>query len=659
MPSAIAYFKEMIRREVTGDDKFFTKMMYFFELQVPAEAWPLGSLLFPLVLAPESISFEEPFAVEHTQTQGGGLIVEENGIIQRRLIIRGQTGWKPRKLTQTVVTGLITTPAEKRSFDRTLNPLVLDAISGQRHFQYLQDSVFRTYADLKQDPDSAKDTKLFFHSLKDDEHWEVVPISFTMDRNNTRRTLYQYNINLLVVGKASKTEFDFSEDKGLLDSLKDGLRQINNAISLVRGAIQDLTNIVNEVKSYVAAIGTILTNAVSIIDAATAFVEGVTSLVQLPAKMIQDLHDQVDGSLASFEEAIDRLAATGEVYEDLGSSSKPGTGATDQPMPQEVLRALQDIKLGCDLMLMNPSVFETPLQERLRLDKEAQALSTVASAEELATAAEAEAPTTFDAVNAIGSGLMPGDVERANVELTPSGSDAPNYTNAQEIVVEQGDTLSSIAARKLGDARRWQELAVLNNMKPPYITGAAAADIEEAYDEEAVPGAMGTGKKLLIPNYKRPLEARPLLPVLGVPAQRDVEEKLLGSDLALTRMPGEYPRYDVEIDIAGGSVDAKRVVGMPNLRQAIEMRLVIERGTDILFKKVGLEPIVGVKWTPLDRELVRFRVLRTISADPRILGVRKILMQTLTEGMPEDAVEIDADVDVIGFTQAATIKSTL
>jgi len=214
MPSALAYFKEQFRRELTGDDKFWKQFTYFFELAVPAEVWPLGSLLFPLVLPPESISFEEPFAVEQTQTQDGGLIVEENGIIQRRMTIRGHTGWKPRKLPHTAITALMGIPSEKRSFDRTLKPLVLDAISGQRHFQYLQDAVFRTYADLKRDPDMAKDTRLFWHNPKDDEHWEVVPLSFTLERSASRRMYYQYNINLLVVGKASEVDADFSEDKG-------------------------------------------------------------------------------------------------------------------------------------------------------------------------------------------------------------------------------------------------------------------------------------------------------------------------------------------------------------------------------------------------------------------------------------------------------------
>jgi len=40
--------------------------------------------------------------------------------------------------------------------------------------------------------------------------------------------------------------------------------------------------------------------------------------------------------------------------------------------------------------------------------------------------------------------------------------------SAKRITVVRGDTLSSIAARKLGDASRWPELAKLNNLRDPH-----------------------------------------------------------------------------------------------------------------------------------------------------------------------------------------------
>ena len=187
------FLRETVRQAITGDDKFYKQFLYFFELRIPQKLAINGiqtTVLFPLMLAPENLSMDEPFAVEVTQTQGGGLIVEENGIIQRMLRIRGNTGFKPRAWEGSRGLALSVVPPEKRSYSRNLDPFIFDALSGQRHFQYLQDAVFRTYGDLKRDPESAEDTRLFWHNPKDDEHWEVIPQKFSLERSSSKRTIY-------------------------------------------------------------------------------------------------------------------------------------------------------------------------------------------------------------------------------------------------------------------------------------------------------------------------------------------------------------------------------------------------------------------------------------------------------------------------------------
>ena len=671
--STLSYIRETLRRELTEDDKFYKKMVYFFEMTLPPSTSAIMGFqfFFPFALNPEAMIFDEPFSVEETKTQGGGVTVEENGIITRKLTIRGHTGFKPRKLKSQPI-GLLAVPSEKRSYDRQLPKMVMDAISGQRHFQYLQDAVFRTYADLKRDPDAAKDTRMFFHNPKDDEHWEVVPLDFRLERSAAKPITYNYNIELLVVDKASAVDADFSEDKSLLDSLKDLFRTINNAVNLLTGAVRDLTNIINEVKSYVAAIGTILSSVTAIIGAVTDFVNGVTSLIQLPAKIVKDLIADVEGACKELENTLDKkgaweaqrsglldLAAANMLPELSRGDLVALLSDVESPLPIEVHQALQDIATGASLLLMHSTSFETPLQERIRKQKEKQALITSASADALAAAAAADSPSSLTEINALGTGLMPGDSNRALVNLTDAGADVPAYTGFQSVIVEQGDSLASIAGKFLGDARKWSDLANANDLKPPFVSGQAAANITSATDEEAFPGALGVGKILMVPNFQRPPEARPLLPVLGVSGDRSPEEKLLGADLALTRFPGQEPRYDVAINTEFGSNDARIVTGIANLRQAIELRVTIEKGTDKLYRKVGLEPIVGLKWVAIDKELIKFRVIKTVSADPRILGIRRATLTGLANGQPDDAVEVSIEADLIGFIEAATIKSMI
>jgi hypothetical protein len=305
--------------------------------------------------------------------------------------------------------------------------------------------------------------------------------------------------------------------------------------------------------------------------------------------------------------------------------------------------------------LTHPTLFETPLQQQLRLLKEKQSLADVASTDELDAAAAASSPTSLVEIAGKGTSLMPGDSNRAKVSLTDAGSEVPGYTNLQEGVIEQSDTLMSMASKFLGDARKWQELAVANGLKPPFISGQAASDIEEASDQEALPGALGVGKKISIPGFRKAPENQPLLPVLGVGPEKSIEQRLLGGDLALIRKPGFQPRYDVAVDVSMGSVDAKKVIGLDCLRQAIELRLVIEKGTDLLYRNVGLEPIVGLNWAPIDKELIRFRVAKSIQEDPRIQGIRRLEM--IAEG--DDYVDVEVDAAVIGFSQPTVIKSTI
>ena len=55
--SAINYLLEQKRQKATQDDKFFLKMLMFFELKVPESVGLYGtSYIFPLVVPPQSYS---------------------------------------------------------------------------------------------------------------------------------------------------------------------------------------------------------------------------------------------------------------------------------------------------------------------------------------------------------------------------------------------------------------------------------------------------------------------------------------------------------------------------------------------------------------------------------------------------------------------------
>jgi hypothetical protein len=193
----------------------------------------------------------------------------------------------------------------------------------------------------------------------------------------------------------------------------------------------------------------------------------------------------------------------------------------------------------------------------------------------------------------------------------------------------------------------------VNGLKPPFLNEQASANLDRS-DESPLPGSAGVGQKLLVPNFAKPPQAQPLLPVLGVRQEEPAEVHLLGSDLALEPAPGARGLFDIPIDTERGSTDAKTVRGVANLRQAIITRLATERGTDTLYKRMGMQRVVGLGIAAIDLETARFRVSEAVGQDPRIASVRRIELAST-----DDLLEIDLDAEVRGFTQSTRVSCEL
>jgi len=647
--SALNYTLERLRQNVTGDNKFFKKMLMFFELKVPASVGGFAgtSFLFPLIVMPQSENFDEPFTVEVTPTQGGGLYVEENGIVQRTIKISGTTGFKPRKLNTNGTRALGIKSPEKKSFGRRLNPWVIEALSGQRHIHYLQDAVFRTYGDLKRDPNLAENVKLIFHIPKDDESWLVVPQKFSIERSSSRATLYSYSIDLLIVDAAVAIDEDFTEDTWL-DKVKDAVQDIKTAIDLAQGAINDLTAVVGQIKGYVKNIAVIIDGVQGVINAASNFVQGVTDLVMSPLTIIESMAEVTDAALAAY----DTLEQSKETLQ-------------NPPIPPSIRMKLMQLTEAMERIATHPEVTAPDSGKGIHLNNLHSDARNQISANERTNP---RALTSLADAQNMGTAVTAGDIQIADGKSNVPKPSSPNYRSGKQVSITEGDTLATLAAKHLGDARLWQDLAVVNGLKPPFINKQASLDLTKA-DEAVLPGSLGIGDKIVIPSTSKGPVQLPILPVLGVKPWEPLEVQLLGRDMALELVedistPGN-PKYDIPIDVEGGSVDVKLVAGLDNLAQGLTQRLNIEKGTDTLYKRLGLERVVGLNIAPLDLETTRFRLSQCIQQDPRIASVRQVIFQGLdndTEldpSIPLDAVVADITAEVRGFTESANVRIVL
>jgi hypothetical protein len=654
--SAINLIKELTRQQVNQDENFLKRMLYYFELQLPFQSATgavvpglTNSFMFPLILPPESFTQEEPFAVEVTPTQRGGLYAEETGIIQRNIRIRGNTGFKPRKLNTYGAYGTAGSPPtpsnavpfaypETTSHARELPLVAVREISGHRHFQYLQDSVFRIYADLKRDPATAESTTMYFHNPKDDEHWKVIPQRFVLDRDKERPHLYNYSIDLLVVDKANATaDLDF-DDKSILDTFNNAVYLASLGLDIVSGAANDLTALSNDIGTQFNNINVLLDGLNNITTSTQEFVDGVEPLINESYASVQSLLDLADG-LAS----------------DSSDTDQPET----VPIPSSATNMIRRSIEGLELIASNPASFETSNNTTMSDLRNRQELRRSTTQQQRNEVLDGTSPSSFSELEELGTGLTPGEVTSSGGDIL-AGGDIIQYRNVQEVEIGQGDTLATLASQYLGDARLWQYIAIANGLKPPYVDDQASVPLATGGADELPFGqSLGIGSKILIPSNDAAPSDYPLLPVVGTQLEEPVENQLLGIDALLESdnrgvVGDSNSLYDIAVDTELGSTDVKLATGVSNISQVIYMRLVSEHGSDLLYKQVGLKRIVGLNFTLADLANARYRIRESVGADARISSVRNMLFQ-----QEDDALNATMDAVLRGFTESKPIQVVL
>lgn len=632
-PNVLERIQEAIRQTRGNDSNFIKNKLYFFELHVPPEVASGVNVpyIYPLVLSPEQISITEPFTVEKQFTNEGGIFVEENGVLAREIRITGTTGFKPKRNSSLQSEfSSINFPGEGKSYSRTTAQFhnSVDRVSGMRHFQFLQDSVFRTYADLKRDPATSEGTELFFHMLKDSEHWRVKPMIFGSTRTASRPLEYPYEFTLLAVGPADQALRGDSEDKSIVDKVNDAFAMIKAGAALIRSAIQDLSGIQNEVRTVALQGSALIGDAASIAGAAEDFVDGTARTVEVPFAFLAQTKALLDNSLSAFQKAVT-----------LGSGPD---------VPGSAINSLRKLGDGVEMIGSYPEKFSNTVTDAVSSFNTRQELSTSQSRERLAAAA-ADAPQTLRELRRLGSGLLPGDQLRASEELG-LGRAVPRFSSALQRVIEQNDTLASLASRFLGDARQWKYIAIFNDLKAPFIS------------DQGLPGTVGIGDTILIPSTAKPVEAVDIATTQGVnPVTASGAEQVLGTDLKMVPVkgPGGSGRttYDLAVDVEQGSTDFKVVSGIPNLQQGILSRLLTEKGNDILYHNLGTSRVIGMGLTEVELEIAQFRIVEAVQADPRITGVRRIRILDSEGGATPDAVQVELDAEVRGFNTPLVIQT--
>lgn len=622
---------ERLRQENTGDDLYAKKGRYLFVISGPPGEGPLdpfqGLAQFPLVINPETFEYQLPFASEITPLQEGGVVSDENGIVVGELTIGGTTGFRLRdnlgERSDGRGDGEFTGDVDDgRTLLGTSGPF--GGVSGQMHLWRLASRCFDGYSALKKDPRTANQTVMEFHSVKDDLHLLVVPRSFTISRSASKeRVTYRYNIRAAVVGPASSDVNIPSPDVGLIQGIKNTIAKVRSALQGIAAAVDNITAAIDDLRRTITSVAGILDDVAGIVDSFTAVVDGTKKFLDIPKATIL--------ATANLVESAATLAASVTSF------------------PADVAQSFLNIGDELDRLSVaarnhfRPNMLEVSRKYERLTDGYQEGQDTIRDTQASGLKEEADSGQGRMSVQkAFGGAVKPGDVQlgRRDPQKSRARLKPGKYRGFEERIVGQGDTIQGIAAKYMGDAREWPALVAANQLQAPYIT-----------DGPRLPGTLQRGSKIIVPVTQ--VVGSPDTLTAGDPELgRSQAETLLGVDFELVRTGTNT--FGWAIDTVNGSTDVRKVSGVNNLAQALEMRFRTEQGRNILYPNIGLPRLVGNRGFTDDLVTVRYEARRQILADPRIkrLASFKFLKNN-------DQVELEASVVPVGFTSDRVISRTL
>lgn len=634
-----------------------SKAKYGFILVSPP---PIGELQFIFDINPQSIEMDEPAATSIRPTQGGGKFIENQGSILKDITITGQTGFLPRKgIDRDIFARSAYAQGALTSIESLLARVAYSKVSGYDAFHRLR-ALFRKYWDIhRNSPDVIRNnTRFYWLNTKDDEVWQVEPMSFHMSRAVPRTMTYGYNIRITTLAKGwgafAPVPADFSDLAqnpigAVLSTIRSRIDDANTILRRGMGLLQSLRGIQSQIMG-ILAVGTTISSALK--DVAS----GVKEFLDFPATLLASVTTTISGIYTAAEELL----------VDLPIDVLEGLVSLDQEYDH----------LGARLRLFAP-------------DWSTKWGSAVAD---------------FNRQYGIqGDASEPLDAGHRHDEIGESTS-------------QKGEDITQFAARVTGDASRWHEIVTLNGLRWPYLSPTADSRLPGTVapgDPLLVPltgAGSATGGSLTATTGLPPpsvlddvLSASPttltragiqawrpdmwvgftveIVSGLGVGQTRLVVSNTVSTltvDLTWTTQPNstsvfklyfksfkQVPRkgadellgsdiqliYDTTRKLwtfaVNASGDLQTIQGKDNLKQAIDIKLNTSQGALALYPWFGLHPITGMAGTAENLMQARLHYEEMLLSDSRVESVEKLSFELI-----QDVLTVSAELLLKGGTRS-------
>lgn len=474
--------------------------------QTGGNANPNNVEIYYLDIPPRTIQQKEVFANNISATRRG-IIVETEGVVFKDIVITGTTGVFPGKRASDTnkkpnFNDFTSAPKPAEGVDsqtgrsRAAN---VKTISGFEEFMRLR-QFFLKYAFDKVNTNGAR--FLVFLNEKDDQYLIVEPMEFTMDRNARSPMTYDYRIVLKAIGTLGSVFSQSVIDKEDPNSLFNFLEDVGNVSANVSATIATGRAVINQSRRLLERFSQALDQTFIDPLRQTQFAmedlsDGISTVLSLPEVLSRNATDAVLNVRDSLSEVGVALGLSAG-FQAANSSEGRATDAADitntksiarqiqndsrVPVPRSSLETLRATTNDLSNNLADFTGLGDPLFNSINgriVTNPAPPLKIVSDDEFLLLGTLAKLSNSMNTALA-SNALFESDAEAAFSQAERQ-FEIPNLKQNQqiqinkpeavkEITILRNDTLERIAQRELGNALRWLDIVVLNNLKPPYIS---------------------------------------------------------------------------------------------------------------------------------------------------------------------------------------------
>ena len=414
-----------------------------------------------LAINPHTYKVTEPTREGITQTISGAW-VDWYGLGLPKVSMAGTTGWNPKRFKgappPTNPYPLLDASRENitnriKSLLGGTNP---NAPSGLQDFIFLRNRIFRTYAlllqklnlDFKQRIQSQ--IQLRFYAWDTEDYFIVLIDQFELNRSASRPMLYDYNIQMTVIG--------YQDARVDLDDFLNQYYNPKSRLEPVLGRIQQFVAYANDRKAAI-----------------NAWVSIVAASVQLVAVALDELgvaiQDVLNGTQTFIGIPLQAVTLTANSLNDIGKSI-----ILLENVPKNFLNDLhnQILETSCALNALKtyPSLFSQGFQDIYSQAPWAN-LTCSSSLGIPPSPTEAALGVSIPGTPAPLSSSPLSEVTTPNSPVSTGSKTQSRAHRIKEVNISEGDTLESVILKNGGldqdVAMIWQQIATLNNLEYPYL----------------------------------------------------------------------------------------------------------------------------------------------------------------------------------------------